>query len=257
MNISEKNRKQVEDGLAQGDCPTVPLERSGQQDSEGSVDSLRLNMVFEKPVCILPEDYEWTASPADGVARVPLERMSAESGHKTSFVRFKPGSYFPAHQHPMGEEIYVLDGVFSDQFGDYPAGSYLRNPPGSGHRPFTEEGCTLFVKLDQFDPEDNEKVVLRPEEQQWRPGIGGLRVAPLHSYGTQSTALVFWPANEVFQQHVHWGGEEVVVLKGEFTDEYGQYPEGSWIRSPHLSEHFPRVKEETLILVKVGHLPQG
>lgn len=257
MKISEKNRKQVEDGLAQGDRPIIPSDSPGQPQPEGSADSLRLNMDFEKPVCMLPEQFEWTASPADGVARVPLERMSAESGHKTSFVRFRPGSYFPAHQHPMGEEIYVLDGVFSDQFGDYPAGSYLRNPPGSGHRPFTEEGCMLFVKLDQFDPEDNEKVVLRPQEQQWRPGIGGLRVAPLHSYGTQSTALVFWPANEVFQRHVHWGGEEIVVLKGEFTDEYGQYPEGSWIRSPHLSEHSPRVKEETLILVKVGHLPQG
>ena len=257
MKISEKNGKQVEDGLAQGDCPVIPPDSTGQLESEGSVDSLRLNMDFEKPVCVLPEDYEWTASPANGVSRVPLERLSAESGHKTSFVRFRPGSYFPAHQHPLGEEIYVLDGVFSDQFGDYPAGSYLRNPPGSGHQPFTREGCTLFVKLDQFDSGDKEKVVLRPEEQQWRPGIGGLQVAPLHSYGTKSTALVFWPANEVFQRHVHWGGEEIVVLKGEFTDEYGQYPEGSWIRSPHLSEHFPRVKEETLILVKVGHLPQG
>ena len=216
-----------------------------------------LNMDFYQPVCMLAEQYEWIASPADGVSRVPLERMSAESGHKTSFVRFSPGSWFPAHAHPLGEEIYVLDGVFSDQHGDYPAGSYLRNPPGSSHRPFTKEGCTLFVKLDQFDPDDTEKVVLRPEDQQWRPGIGNLKVSSLHSFGTTSTALVFWPANEVFQRHAHWGGEEVVVLKGRFIDEYGQYPEGSWIRSPHLSEHFPRVEEETLILVKVGHLPQA
>ena len=112
--------------------------------------SLRLNMDFDKPVCMLPEQYEWIASPADGVSRVPLERMSAESGHKTSFVWFSPDSCFPAHAHPLGEEIYVLDGVFSDQHGDYPAGSYLRNPPGSSHRPFTKEGCTLFVKLDQL-----------------------------------------------------------------------------------------------------------
>lgn len=224
--------------------------------SDTITDNIHLNMEFEKPVCMVPDQYEWTASPADGVSRVPLERVSAESGHKTSFVRFEPDSCFPAHPHPLGEEIYVMDGVFSDQYGDYPAGTYLRNPPGSSHRPFTREGCTLFVKLDQFDPQDMEKVVLRPQEQQWRPGIGGLRVAPLHSHGTESTALVFWPANEVFQPHVHWGGEEIVVLKGEFTDEYGRYPAGSWIRSPHLSEHFPRVEEETLILVKVGHLPQ-
>jgi anti-sigma factor ChrR (cupin superfamily) len=216
----------------------------------------RLNMDFEKPVFMLPGQYEWLASPADGVARVPLERLSAESGHKTSFVKFAPDSYFPEHAHPLGEEIYVLEGVFSDQFGDYPAGSYIRNPPGSSHKPFSKEGCTLFVKLDQFDADDSEKVVLRPEEQQWRPGIGNLKVCPLHSFGTKSSALVLWPANEVFQPHVHWGGEEIVVITGMFTDEFGQYPAGSWIRSPHLSEHFPRVKEETLILVKVGHLPQ-
>jgi anti-sigma factor ChrR (cupin superfamily) len=224
--------------------------------TDGSND-LRLNMDFDQPARMLPGDYDWQASPADGMARVPLERMAAESGHKTSFVQFSPESYFPAHTHPLGEEIYVLDGVFSDQYGDYPAGTYLRNPPGSSHQPFTREGCRLFVKLDKFDPNDREKVVLRPENQQWRPGIGNLRVAPLHNYATQNTALVFWPANEVFQPHAHWGGEEIVVIRGTSRDEYGDYPAGSWICSPHLSEHHPRVNEETLILVKTGHLPQG
>ena len=218
--------------------------------------SYRLNMDFDEPVCMLPDQYDWVASPADGVSRVPLERVSPESGHKTSFVQFSPDSYFPAHAHPLGEEIYVLEGVFSDEFGDYPAGTYLRNPPGSHHLPFTKDGCTLFVKLDQFNPDDTEKVVLRPEDQHWRPGLGNLRVSALHNYGTESTALVFWPANEVFQRHAHWGGEEIVVIKGKFIDEFGEYPSGSWIRSPHLSEHFPRVEEETLILVKVGHIPQ-
>jgi anti-sigma factor ChrR (cupin superfamily) len=216
-----------------------------------------LNMDFKKPVSLLPDQYDWIASPAEGVSRVPLERVSPESGHKTSFVRFAPESYFPAHAHPLGEEVYVLEGVFSDQHGDYPAGTYLRNPPGSSHQPFTKEGCTLFVKLDQFDADDTEQVVLRPQDQDWRPGIGNLRVCALHSFGSKSTALVFWPENEIFQPHVHWGGEEVVVISGKFTDEFGEYPAGSWIRSPHLSEHFPRVQEETLILVKVGHLPQG
>ena len=225
-----------------------------KQQSQKSDNNIRLNMDFHKPVSVLPVNYEWIPSPADGVSRVSLERLSAESGHKTSFVRFSSDSYFPAHAHPLGEEIYVLEGVFSDQYGDYPAGTYLRNPPGSNHRPFTKEGCTLFVKLDQFHPDDTDKIVLRPQDQQWRPGIGNLKVSALHNYGTQSTALVFWPANEVFQPHVHWGGEEIVVIKGAFIDEFGEYPAGSWIRSPHMSEHFPRVEEETLIMVKVGHL---
>jgi len=215
-----------------------------------------LNMDFSKTANHVPQDGQWIKSPADGVSRLPLEREAAESGHTTSFVKFEPGSYFPEHTHPQGEEIYVLEGVFSDQYGDYPAGTYLRNPPGSRHKPFTKEGCVLFVKLEQFQQGDNQPVVLRPEDQQWQPGIGNLKVLPLHQYNTESTALVHWPANEVFQPHTHWGGEEIMVISGKFIDEYGEYPAGSWIRSPHMSKHFPRVEEETLIFVKVGHLAE-
>lgn len=215
-----------------------------------------LNMDFSQVVVSRPDDHAWVASPAGGVSRIRLERESEESGHVTSFVRYQAGSSFASHQHPLGEEIYVMEGVFSDEHGDYPAGTYLRNPPGSRHTPYSTNGCTLFVKLDQFHPHDHEQVVLRPQDQHWRPGIGNLRVLPLHEFGTESTALVFWPANEVFQQHRHWGGEEIVVLSGEFCDEHGSYPAGSWLRSPHLSQHTPYVEKETLILVKVGHLAE-
>lgn len=213
-----------------------------------------LNMDFSKVACLLTREQQWIKSPADGVSRIPLEREAEESGHTTSFVKFEPGSFFPAHQHTQGEEIYVLEGVFSDENGDYPAGTYLRNPPGSSHTPFTKTGCTIFVKLDQFQPGDDQHVVIRPEEISWQQGIGNLKVTSLHTYNTESTALVLWPENESFQPHTHFGGEEIVVLKGTFYDEYGEYPERSWIRSPHMSQHFPYVKEETLILVKVGHL---
>lgn len=213
-----------------------------------------LNMDFEKNVCVLSQEENWINSPAEGVSRLPLERVALESGHTTSFVEFKAGASFPTHVHPQGEEIFVLDGVFSDEFGDYPAGTYLRNPPGSKHQPFTEVGCKLFVKLDQFKPGDDQKLILRPEDQVWSQGIGNLKVCSLHVFKTESTALVWWPKNEVFQPHTHFGGEEIVVLKGVFIDEHGIYPEGTWIRSSHMSNHFPRVDEETLIFVKVGHL---
>lgn len=54
--------------------------------------------------------------------------------------------------------------------------------------------------------------------------------------------------------HTHFGGEEIFVLKGTFKDEHGEYPEGTWLRSPHMSSHHPWVDEETIILVKTGHL---
>lgn len=214
-------------------------------------------MDFSQAVCLRPDEANWVKSPADGVSRYHLERECEESGHTTSFVKFAANSFFPEHQHPHGEELYVLDGIFSDENGDYPAGSYIRNPPRSKHKPFTRDGCTLFVKLEQFQDGDNEHIVLRPEDQHWSQGIGNLKVSSLHSYNTTSTALVWWPKDEVFQPHSHWGGEEIVVIKGTFIDEFGRYPAGSWIRSPHLSKHFPRVEEETLILVKVGHLDKG
>ena len=196
------------------------------------VNEHKLNMDFERTALSHADDQQWVTSPADGVSRIHLEREAAESGHTTSFVRFEPGASFAPHSHPQGEEILVMEGVFSDDEGDYPAGTYIRNPPGSSHRPFTEQGCTLFVKLDQFKSGDDQQVVIRPEQQDWRPGIGNLRVCPLHDFEGEHTALVSWPEGEVFQRHMHFGGEEIVVLEGRFIDEHGDYPAGSWIRSP-------------------------
>ncbi|MGV6826916.1 MAG: cupin domain-containing protein [bacterium] len=216
-----------------------------------------LNLDLNKQVTILPDQFAWVSSPSDGVSRMPFEREQAESGRTTSLVKFAPGASFAPHTHPLGEEIYVLEGVFSDENGDYPAGTYIRNPPGSRHKPFTREGCTLFVKLDQFHPDDDQAVVIKPDQRQWQPGIGKLEVLPLHSFQTQSTALVFWPENEVFQPHTHFGGEEILVLEGKFCDEHGHYPKYSWIRNPHMSRHHPFVEQASLILVKVGHLPSA
>lgn len=215
----------------------------------------KLNLDFSQFVCSHVNEQHWIDSPADGVSRMPLEKEYEESGHTTSFVIFSPGASFPQHTHHLGEELFVLEGVFSDESGDYPAGTYLRNPPGSSHSPFTKEGCKLFVKLEQFNEQDTKKVVVRPEDRAWQQGHGNLSVLSLHEFETQHTALVHWPTNEKFVQHQHWGGEEIIVLEGEFCDETGNYAQGSWLRNPHLSKHTPYVTIETLILVKTGHLP--
>ncbi|NOI27236.1 cupin domain-containing protein [Vibrio coralliilyticus] len=214
-----------------------------------------LNMNFAQRVVIDTESMPWVASPAKGVWRKPLEREDAESGHTTSVVRYDACSRFNTHPHPMGEEIFVLEGIFSDEQGDYPAGTYLRNPPGSQHAPFSDQGCTILVKLNQFDERDSASIRVNTHTQAWLPGIGGLEVMPLHEFEHEHVALVKWPEGERFQPHRHFGGEEIFVLSGEFADEHGRYPKGSWLRSPHMSEHFPFVEQETIILVKTGHLP--
>lgn len=214
-----------------------------------------LNMDFSQRVVIETHSMAWLPSPAKGVERKPLARADAESGHATSIVRYEKGARFNSHPHPYGEEILVLEGVFSDEHGDYPAGTYIRNPHGSTHAPFSENGCTLFVKLHQFSLDDQKTVRIDTTSATWLPGQGNLEVMPLHSFEHEHTALVKWPAGERFLPHKHFGGEEILVLSGTFCDEFGQYPAGSWLRSPHMSEHFPFVEEDTIIWVKTGHLP--
>lgn len=213
-----------------------------------------LNMNFLQRVVIDTNTMDWQASPAGGVERKALARENQESGHATSVVRYLPGASFKRHEHPFGEEIIVLEGVFSDETGDYGAGTYFRNPPGSAHAPFSKEGCVLFVKLCQFQPSDNQQICVDTYHTPWLPGQGGLEVMPLHEHIHEHTALVKWPANEVFNPHKHFGGEEVFVLSGTFCDEHGRYPAGTWIRSPHMSDHHPFVEEEAVIWVKTGHL---
>src|SRR5487761_2409392 len=116
------------------------------------------NSDFDQRVVLHASDAAWSASPLPGVERRMLDRVGGEVARATSVVRYAAGSRFDRHVHGGGEEILVLEGVFSDEHGDYPAGVYLRNPPGSSHAPYSRDGCTLFVKLWQFAADDTEPV---------------------------------------------------------------------------------------------------
>lgn len=217
---------------------------------------MRINADFSQRVVSHKKDREWVPSPMAGVERQMLDRIGGEVARATSIVRYAPKSYFDPHTHGGGEEILVLDGVFSDEHGDYPAGSYLRNPIGTTHRPHSDEGCTLLVKLHQFSEDDRDQKVIATQGAGFLPGSApGLSVLPLHSHGTESAALVRWQPGTRFSRHRHWGGEEIYVLEGEFQDELGDYPQGTWLRSPHMSEHTPFSDKGCLIFVKTGHLP--
>ncbi|MFQ3322395.1 MAG: anti-sigma factor ChrR (cupin superfamily) [Pseudomonadales bacterium] len=213
-----------------------------------------INMDFSQRVVVDTNEHDWLQSPMQGVWRKPLARKDKELGHATSIVRYDAGAKFSQHNHPLGEEILVLEETFSDQTGDYHAGTYFRNPEGFIHAPFSEQGCVLLVKLHQFQANDSDHITIDTKSTEWLPGNGNLQVMPLHSFGAEHVALVKWPAGERFQPHTHFGGEEIYVINGEFKDELDSYPAGTWIRSPHLSSHNPYVDEDTLIWVKVGHL---
>ena len=108
---------------------------------------MNINADFTLKAVMDTHALDWEPSPMDGVERQPLDRVGDEVARASSIVRYAAGSSYSAHTHGGGEEILVLDGIFSDEHGHYPAGTYLRNPPGSTHTPFSTEGCTLFVKL--------------------------------------------------------------------------------------------------------------
>jgi anti-sigma factor ChrR (cupin superfamily) len=218
---------------------------------------MRVRADFSRRERVLPDDEPWRASPASGVERRMLDRIGDEVARATSIVRYAPNSSFPAHEHGGGEEFLVLEGLFADEFGEYPAGTYVRNPIGSSHAPFAgPQGATLFVKLRQFQPGDTARVVVDTLGATWSPGaIEGLMVMRLHEFEAEYVELVRWAPDTRIPTQSCVGGEEILVLDGMLRDEHGEYPKGSWLRNPPGSMHTPFTRSEgTLIWVKTGHL---
>jgi anti-sigma factor ChrR (cupin superfamily) len=219
--------------------------------------SFNLNSDFAQRIIIKPTNYQWQPSPQKGVDRMMFDRIGDEVARATTMVAYEPNSSFPSHIHSGGEELFVIEGVFEDENGKYPAGTYMRNPIGTKHTPkIGQDGAIIFVKLHQFAKNDDKKIAINTTKEPWRQGlVGGLKVMSLHEHEGENVALVKWAPNTKFNSHKHFGGEEIFVLEGTFYDEHGKYPKGSWIRSPHLSSHTPHTKEDgALIYVKTGHL---
>ena len=214
-----------------------------------------LNTDITRRVVIATEETPWTDSPLPGVRRRMLERDGDEVARATSIVCYAPGSRFAEHSHGLGEEFLVLEGVFSDEHGDYPAGTYVRNPPGSRHRPRSRGGCTLFVKLRQMEAEDRGFVRIDTASAPWSPASErGLLVMPLHHAERESVSLMKLEPGTRLEPHDHPEGEEIWVLEGVIEDDHGVYPKGTWLRSPPGSAHAPRTRAGCTFYVKTGHL---
>lgn len=213
-----------------------------------------LNMDFSRRVVIDTAKMDWVPSPKPGVWRKPLAREDAERGHATSLVRYDPGASFSGHNHPLGEEIFVLDGTFSDATGNFSAGTYFRNPKGFVHAPFSREGCTILVKLHQFQDGDGTRLAVDTRKATWIKLDHGIEVLPLHEFGSERVVLVRLPASAPGIPHTHPDGEEIFVVSGRIKDEDGEYPAGTWLRQPPDSAHCPVALEDALLWVESGHL---
>lgn len=214
---------------------------------------MKINENFDQRAVIDTSNVAWQPSPYPGLVHKLLDCTDDEVPRVSRIIQYAAGSSLP--EQGLGDEFLVLDGVFSDGQERYPAGSYVRIPPGSPRSSTVQTGCELFLKQSQFQAGDQIWVVIDTHSAPWRPGlVAGLQVLPLHEHGGEHIALVRWAPGTRFQPHTHWGGEEIMVLEGVFSDEGGDYPAGTWLRSPHMSRHTPFSEQGCLIYVKVGHL---
>lgn len=198
----------------------------------------------------------WVSSPLPGVERRMLERDGEEVARVTSIVRYAPGSYFSPHTHTGGEEYLVLEGTFSDDHGDFPTGTYVRNPVGSTHKPHTEEGTVILVKLWWMHPEDQEHVCTdTTREDLWQPGGSrGVDVMQLHRFKEESAALYRLAPGASLPARDLPGGEEFFVLEGSCRDENGDYGAGVWVRTPIGKAPALQSEAGCRLYVKRGHL---
>ena len=202
---------------------------------------------------------DWTPSPSASVWRKRVHLVGPpESGQVTSVVRYEPHSKFPAHDHPGGEEILVLDGVFSDEHGAWSAGTFLLNPEGFRHAPFSDPGCVLLVKLRQFQGRERNHVVIDTHALAWQPGaIPGVACKPLYEQAGFSDRVLLerWDAGADLGVTRYEQGAELYVLDGEFADGAGTYTAGYWLRFPSGSQHRPRSARGCTLYVKRSGLP--
>ena len=217
---------------------------------------MELNADFLKRVAVHAAQLPWVASPIAGVDRRMLDRIGDEVARATSIVRYAPASCFPAHTHGGGEEFLVLDGVFQDEHGDYPAGSYVRNPPTSRHTPGSAPGCVLFVKLWQFDLQDRTAVrrnakTLAYTQARGRPGV---ETAVLFDDSREQVRMERWQPNASVALDLP-DGAEFLVLDGTFDEGGEAFAPQSWLRLPPGGKFRATAgRDGSTLWVKTGHL---
>jgi quercetin dioxygenase-like cupin family protein len=80
---------------------------------------------------------------------VKVLRRDPATGGSTSLVRLAADTRFPAHNHPAGEEVLVLEGEVEIGGHHLVSGDYLYTLPGGKHALSTKGGCLILVVLPQ------------------------------------------------------------------------------------------------------------
>ncbi len=217
---------------------------------------MELHADFSQRVLIHSEEIDWIASPMPGVDRRMLDRIGEEVARATSIVRYAPNSHFSQHTHGGGEEFIVLEGVFQDEHGDYPVGSYVRNPPTSFHTPGSESGCVIFVKLWQFDMADRTsvKIEMNKVENTRAADRPDVVVKRLFEDDRETVNLERWEPNATVSLDTP-GGAELLVLDGSFAEGGDHLRRNSWLRLPLGGRLDAKAGPDgAKVWIKTGHL---
>ncbi|MEM1082336.1 MAG: cupin domain-containing protein [Pseudomonadota bacterium] len=214
---------------------------------------MELNTDFNARVVVHSASLDWVPSPMSGVERRMLDRMGDEVARATTIVRYAAGSQFSEHTHTGGEEFIVLDGVFQDQYGDFPAGTYVRNPPTTAHAPRSNDGCTIFVKLWQFDLDDRMQLS-KSMADELGPEVHGVATATLHEDARERVTYHHIAPGATLNLH-DGGGIELLVLDGSLSEGGDRLTVGSWLRLPNQYPLDATAGDAgAKIWVKTGHL---
>lgn len=215
---------------------------------------MRINADFNERTLVHFAESDWVASPMAGVERKMLDRIGAEVARATTIVRFAPGSAFSAHTHDGGEEYLVLDGTFQDEDGDFPTGSYVRNPPTSAHTPAAQDGATILVKLHQFDPADRTQVQIDTGKVDWIEAREGVSSLALHADDRETVSMERWDAG-VRREIDASGGLEILVINGSLEESDDTLARWDWLRLP-VGATFEATAgaNGAQVWIKTGHL---
>ncbi|MEL6495800.1 MAG: cupin domain-containing protein [Cyanobacteria bacterium J06623_7] len=217
---------------------------------------MQLNNDFTQRVVVHGTQLPWQPSPIAGVERRMFDRLGDEVARATSIVRYAANSQFSPHVHGAGEEFLVLEGVFQDEHGDYPVGSYVRNPPTSSHTPSSQLGCVIFVKLRQFDLGDRTEVRLNINDPAvtWKTDDLGAKVITLFQDEREEVRVEQWSANTTIEIEAA-GGAELLVLSGSLTESEDELTTYSWLRVPINSQIIARTGAQgAKVWLKTGHI---
>ena len=216
---------------------------------------MKLHADYALPAMVDSGALPWIRSPMAGVERRMLERDGDEVARATSLVRYAPGSSFSAHTHGAGEEFLVLEGVFSDETGDFPAGFYVRNAPGSRHAPSSIPGAIIFVKLRQMPAHETAMVRLDTRQRSlWHARASHFEEAVLFDAPWEHVVMRRFEPEYVGPSEPLPRGGEFFVIEGALIVNGRSHPAGHWLRLPAGSQVTLASAEGALFYCKTGHL---